>query len=94
LPDQVPDSEKNDRLRRLQAQLDAQAAEVARRRVGSVQRALVEGPSRRRPGELAARTPDNRVVNFPGDASLAGSFVDVRITGCGTHSLRGEIDAR
>ncbi len=94
LPDQIPHSEKNDRLRRLQAQLDAQAAEAARRKIGTVQRVLVEGPSRRRPGELAGRAPDNRVVNFAGDASLVDSFVDLRITGCGTHSLRGEIDAR
>ena len=81
-------------MRRLQDQLDAQAAEVASRRVGTLQRVLVEGPSRRRAGELAGRAPDNRTVNFPGDPSLAGSFVAVRITGCGTHSLRGEIDAR
>ena len=94
LPDQVPESEKNVRLRRLQDQLDAQAAEVASRRVGTLQRVLVEGPSRRRAGELAGRAPDNRTVNFPGDPSLVDSFVDVRITGCGTHSLRGELDAR
>jgi tRNA-2-methylthio-N6-dimethylallyladenosine synthase len=94
LPGQVAEAEKNERLRRLQAQLDAQAAAVAQRMVGSRARVLVEGPSRRRAGELAGRTPNNRVVNFPGDASLIDRFVDVRITGCGTHSLRGELDAR
>jgi tRNA-2-methylthio-N6-dimethylallyladenosine synthase len=94
LPGQVAEAEKNERLRRLQAQLDAQAAAVAQRMVGSRARVLVEGPSRRRGGELAGRTPNNRVVNFPGDASLIDRFVDVRITGCGTHSLRGELDAR
>jgi tRNA-2-methylthio-N6-dimethylallyladenosine synthase len=92
--DQVEESVKNQRLRRLQARLDAQAAAIAARRVGSTQRVLVEGPSRRRAGELAGRAPDNRVVNFAGSQSLAGSFADVRITGCGAHSLRGEIDAR
>jgi tRNA-2-methylthio-N6-dimethylallyladenosine synthase len=94
LPDPIPLPQKNERLRRLQAQLDAQAAAAAERMVGSVQRVLVEGPSRRRAGELAGRTPNNRVVNFPGDASLVDSFVEVRITGCAAHSLRGEIDAR
>ena len=94
LPDQVEESVKNDRLRRLQAQLDAQAAAHAGRLVGSTQRVLVEGPSRRRAGELAARTPDNRVVNFAGEASLVDSFVDVRITDRAAHSLRGELDAR
>jgi tRNA-2-methylthio-N6-dimethylallyladenosine synthase len=94
LADQVSPAEKNDRLRRLQAQLDAQAAAVAERRVGSVQRVLVEGPSRRREGELAGRAADNRVVNFAGPPSLVDSFVDVRITGCAAHSLRGELDAR
>jgi tRNA-2-methylthio-N6-dimethylallyladenosine synthase len=94
LADQIPEAQKNERLRRLQAQLDAQAAALAQRMVGSRERVLVEGPSRRRAGELAGRTANNRVVNFPGDASLVDRFVGVRITGCGTHSLRGELDAR
>jgi tRNA-2-methylthio-N6-dimethylallyladenosine synthase len=94
LPGQVEESVKNQRLRQLQAQLDAQATAVAERMVGATQRVLVEGPSRRRPGELAGRTPNNRVVNFPGGESLVDSFVDVRITGRAAHSLRGELDAR
>jgi tRNA-2-methylthio-N6-dimethylallyladenosine synthase len=94
LPDQISSPEKNDRLRRLQAQLDAQAGAIAERMVGSTQRVLVEGPSRRRPGEIAGRTPNNRVVNFPGPETLVDSFVEVRVTGCAAHSLRGELDAR
>jgi tRNA-2-methylthio-N6-dimethylallyladenosine synthase len=94
LPDQVPDLEKNARLRRLQSQLDAQSAAFAERMVGSTQRVLVEGPSRRRAGELAGRTPNNRVVNFPGEERLIDSFVEVRVTARASHSLRGEIDAR
>jgi tRNA-2-methylthio-N6-dimethylallyladenosine synthase len=93
LLDQVPEAVKNERLRRLQAQLDAQAAAASLRMVGTTQRLLVEGPSRRRPGELAGRAPNNRMVNFPGEPGLAGAFVDVRITGCAAHSLRGERDA-
>ena len=94
LEDQVPEEEKNRRLRRLQAQLDAQAGDVSERMVGTLQRVLVEGRSRRREGELAGRTANNRVVNFPAPGSLVDSFVDVRITGCAAHSLRGELDAR
>jgi tRNA-2-methylthio-N6-dimethylallyladenosine synthase len=94
LPGQVEESVKNERLRALQAQLDAQAAALAEGMVGSTQRVLVEGPSRRRAGELAARTPNNRVVNFAGDPALVDSFVEVRITGCAAHSLRGALDAR
>jgi tRNA-2-methylthio-N6-dimethylallyladenosine synthase len=94
LPDQVAETVKNARLRRLQAQVDAQAVAASQRMVGGTQRVLVQGPSRRRAGELAGRTANNRMVNFPGEASLTGSFVDVRITGCAAHSLRGERDAR
>ena len=53
------------------------------------QRILVEGPSRRNPGELAGRTGCNRVVNFAGDATLIGEFVEVEITEALSHSLRG-----
>jgi tRNA-2-methylthio-N6-dimethylallyladenosine synthase len=94
LPGQVEESVKNERLRALQAQLDAQAAALAEGMVGSTQRVLVEGPSRRRAGELAGRTPNNRVVNFAGDPALIDSFVEVRISGCAAHSLRGALDAR
>jgi tRNA-2-methylthio-N6-dimethylallyladenosine synthase len=63
--------------------------------VGSVQRVLVEGPSRRDPAELAARTANNRTVNFAGDAELVHRFADLRITAARRHSLRGElVDAR
>jgi tRNA-2-methylthio-N6-dimethylallyladenosine synthase len=56
--------------------------------VGTVQRALVEGPSKRDPAELAARTANNRTVNFAGDRALVGRFTDLRITEVRHHSLR------
>ena len=90
LPDATPQAEKLERLRRLQALLDAQARAVSERMVGSAQRVLVEGPARRNPAELAGRTENNRVVNFSGARELVGSFVDVRITAALSHSLRGE----
>jgi tRNA-2-methylthio-N6-dimethylallyladenosine synthase len=62
--------------------------------VGSVQRVLVEGLSRKDDSELAGRTDNNRVVNFIGNPRLIHSFVDVRITDAQPHSLRGEIVTR
>jgi tRNA-2-methylthio-N6-dimethylallyladenosine synthase len=91
LEDAVSVDEKNERLLRLQAQLEAQARAVSLAMVGSVQRALVEGPSRRDPGELAARTENNRIVNFPGRAGLAHRFVELRITEARHHTLRGDL---
>ncbi len=90
LPDATPQAEKLERLQRLQALLDAQARAISERMVGSVQRVLVEGSSRRNPAELAARTDNNRVVNFCGGRELVGRFVDLRITAARSHSLRGE----
>jgi tRNA-2-methylthio-N6-dimethylallyladenosine synthase len=91
LPDPVPQADKHARLLRLQAQLEAQAAAVSAGMVGSMQRVLVEGPSKKSAAELAGRTANNRVVNFPGEAGLAGQFADVRITAALSHTLRGEL---
>jgi tRNA-2-methylthio-N6-dimethylallyladenosine synthase len=91
LADAVPHSTKAERLQRLQAQLEAQARAVSERMVGSVQRVLVQGSSKRDKTELAARTANNRMVNFPGDAGLHNVFVNVRITAALSHTLRGEL---
>jgi len=90
LADGVPYAEKLERLQRLQAQIQVQADAFAERMVGTVQRVLVEGVSKKKAAELAARTGSNRVVNFRGEAQLIGRFVDVRITARAAHSLRGE----
>ncbi len=91
LPDTTPPAEKQERLRRLQAQLDAQAHAVSEAMVGTVQRVLVEGPSRRDPAELAGRTSNNRTVNFAGRGGLARGFADLKITAAKHYSLRGEL---
>ncbi len=91
MDDPLPPAVKKARLQRLQALLERQGHRISRRMVGSVQTVLVEGPSRRDPRELAGRTPNNRVVNFPGDPGLVGRFVEVRITDAQPHSLRGEL---
>src|SRR3954447_8387816 len=90
LPDRLPAEQKLARLHRLQAQIEAQAAAFAERMVGSVERVLVAGRSRRADG-LAGRTGNNRIVNFPGGEELIGRFVDVRISACAAHTLRGEL---
>ncbi len=94
LPDATPRAAKLERLQRLQAQLDAQASAASAAMVGSTQRVLVEGPSKRSGAELAGRTANNRVVNFAGDARLRGRFVEVRVSAALAHTLRGErVDA-
>ena len=92
LPDDVPMAEKKARLAELQDLVNRQAAAWAGSRVGTVQRVLVEGPSRRDPRELAGRAGDNRVVNFAGPATLVGQMVDVRITAALPNSLRGRLE--
>jgi tRNA-2-methylthio-N6-dimethylallyladenosine synthase len=89
--DDTPREVKLARLQRLQQRIEEQAQAASRAMVGTRQRVLVEGAARRDVHELAARTDNNRVVNFAGPARLAGSFVDVTITAALTHSLRGEI---
>jgi len=90
IADGTPREVKLERLQRLQALLETQARAISERMVGSTQRILVEGPSRKDPDELAGRTENNRVVNFRGAPGLVGRFADVRIVAALPHSLRGE----
>src|SRR4051812_19580057 len=91
LADPVPPEEKHERLRRLQAQIDEQARKVSESMVGTTQRVLVEGRSKKNAAELSGRTANNRVVNFAGAERLMHSFVDVRIAAALAHTLRGEL---
>ena len=91
LADDTPQEAKMRRLYRLQSQLDRQVKAYSAAMVGSVQRVLVEGPSRKDVQELSGRTENNRVVNFPAPPRLIGQFVDVRITRALPNSLRGEV---
>jgi len=90
LHDDTPKSLKFERLHRLQALITEQAAQISRDMVGSVQRILVEKPSRRDDSELSGRTENNRIVNFAGHPRLIGRMMDVRISAAFTNSLRGE----
>ncbi len=93
LDDPTPQAVKLARLQQLQASIDANAQRISAAMVGSRQRVLVEGPSRKNPAELAARTGNNRVVNFPGPAELIGQLVEVEIAAALPHSLRGRLPA-
>ena len=94
LTDDTPQELKLERLMRLQKRIDDLAQDVSQSMVGSIQRVLVEGLSKKDDTELAGRTDNNRIVNFVGYPRLVHSFVDVRITSSLPHSLRGEIVTR
>jgi tRNA-2-methylthio-N6-dimethylallyladenosine synthase len=97
LPDATPQAVKLERLQALQARIEAHARRIGASRVGTLQRILVEGPSRRSSAavpELMGRTECNRIVNFaggPNAARLVGQMLDVTITEALPHSLRGEV---
>jgi tRNA-2-methylthio-N6-dimethylallyladenosine synthase len=91
LADETPFADKQVRLERLQALINEQAATISRSMVGSVQRVLVERPSKKSKRELAGRTENNRWVNFLGDPALLGRFVDVVITEALPNSLRARL---
>jgi tRNA-2-methylthio-N6-dimethylallyladenosine synthase len=91
LEDDTPQEVKLKRLQHLQSVIEVNARRISASRVGTVQRVLVEGPSRRDPGELMGRTECNRIVNFKGSPRLVGQMVDVAIVEALPHSLRGEV---
>jgi tRNA-2-methylthio-N6-dimethylallyladenosine synthase len=97
LHDDTPADVKLKRLQHLQATIEENARRISQSRVGTVQRILVEGPSRKDPTELMGRTECNRIVNFPGGpnpARLVGQMLDVSILSALPHSLRGEVVVR
>jgi tRNA-2-methylthio-N6-dimethylallyladenosine synthase len=91
LADETSAEEKSARLQRLQALLEDQARAVSEAMVGTTQRVLVEGLSRKSADELSGRTANNRIVNFPGREELTNTYADVRVTAALHHSLRGEL---
>ena len=94
LHDDTPHAVKLKRLQHLQEVLDENVRRISASRAGTVQRILVEGPSRKNPAELMGRTECNRIVNFnggPNSQRLVGQMIDVTITEALPHSLRGEV---
>ncbi len=94
LADDTPQAVKLARLQRLQAVIDANAACISEALVGSTQRVLVEGPSRKDASELTGRTECNRSVNFAAPPERIGQLIDVTISAALSHSLRGEAVTR
>ncbi|WP_211453319.1 tRNA (N6-isopentenyl adenosine(37)-C2)-methylthiotransferase MiaB [Collimonas antrihumi] len=94
LQDDTPHEVKLKRLQQLQAVIEENIGKISAAMVGTVQRILVEGPSKKNPAEFQGRTENNRVVNFdagPNGARLIGQLIDVKITETYTYTLRGEI---
>ena len=91
LADETPQIDKMRRLHRLQKAITESARTISESRLGTVQRLLVEGPSRKDASELSGRTECNRMVSFKGAPRLIGQMVDVTISEVNTHSLRGEV---
>ena len=91
LQDDTPHDVKLKRLQHLQSVIDGNMKRISESRLGTVQRILVEGVSKRDASELMGRTECNRAVNFAGPARLIGQLVDITITETRTYSLRGEV---
>ncbi len=91
LPDEVPADVKKQRLALLQQRINQQAHAISEAMVGTTQRVLVERLSKKNSAQLAGRTENNRWVNFDGDRSMLGHFVDVQITEALPNSLRGRV---
>ena len=91
MEDNVSPQEKKERLTVLQEKLNHHAFNIGRKMVGTVERCLVTGVSKKNPGEMQARTENNRVVNFPSSTKLIGEFVDIEIVDQLTNCLRGKI---
>ncbi|WP_107860683.1 tRNA (N6-isopentenyl adenosine(37)-C2)-methylthiotransferase MiaB [Neisseria weaveri] len=91
LPDDTPQEEKVRRLEALNEVIEAETARINQSMLGTVQRCLVEGVSKKDPDQLQGRTANNRVVNFTGSVDLINQMVDIKITEAFTFSLRGEL---
>src|SRR5271169_176469 len=93
LPDEVPQEVKAERLKRLQGKIAQREQTIAEAMVGTTQRVLVESLSKKNAQELAARTENNRIVNFAGSPGMLGCYVEVKIAAVIVHTLRGEVVA-
>ena len=92
MEDNVSKDIKKERLTILQHKLNELSSKISRKMVGSLERCLVLGVSKKNPGELQARTENNRVVNFATDANVVGKYVNLEIVDQLTNSLRGKLE--
>ncbi len=92
LEDGTSEEQKKKRLHILQARISQKAQEISHSMIGNIETILVDGYSKKSPGQLKGRTENNRVVNFDSkDTGLIGQFVKVRILEAYSNSLKGEL---
>ncbi|MFL2753731.1 MAG: tRNA (N6-isopentenyl adenosine(37)-C2)-methylthiotransferase MiaB [Gammaproteobacteria bacterium] len=91
MEDNVSQTEKKERLSVLQHKLNDYSSKIGRKMIGSTERCLVTGISKKNPGEMQARTENNRVVNFASTEALIGNFADIEIIDQLTNCLRGTL---
>ena len=91
LLDPVPEFVKQKRLAYLQEVINSMASDISSSMIGSRQRVLVDGYSRKNPKELSGRTENNRVINFSATPDFLGEFVDVIVSEALPNSLRGTL---
>ena len=91
LEDPTPKEVKMERLYRLQKRLEEIASDYTQSFLGTTQKCLVEGVSRKDESELKARASSGRIVVFKGSTDLVGKMVNVKITSVIAHTLKGEI---
>lgn len=94
IKDETSQLVKLERLQRLQKRIEEMAREISNNMVGTIQKVLVEGKSKRHNNELTGRTENYKTVNFAGNERLINQIIDVRITSTLANSLRGEIITR
>ena len=92
MEDNVSIEIKKERLSILQHKLNELSSKISRKMVGTIENCLVIGVSKKNPGELQARTENNRVVNFPSHEDVVGNFENIKIVDQLTNSLRGELE--
>ena len=92
MEDNVSIEIKKERLSILQHKLNELSSKISRKMVGTIENCLVIGVSKKNPGELQARTENNRVVNFPSYKDVVGNFENIKIVDQLTNSLRGELE--
>jgi tRNA-2-methylthio-N6-dimethylallyladenosine synthase len=88
--DDVPANAKKERLTQVQMLQQGISLAKNRRRIGAIEEILIEGPSKRKNGQMMGRTRGNRIVNLAGGVNLVGRLVPVRIIGATANSLLGE----
>ena len=91
LEDSTPEDVKRERLSRLQSHINAHSLSISKSMLGTTQKVLVTGPSKKDPNQLTGKTENMRQVNFEGHPRLIGQFVDVLITEALSNSLRGRV---